>query len=109
MRIAIVLAGLLLAAGCRASLEGAPCPCLDGYLCNPQNVCVRFTEDPDIDAASQDDAGGGAPDASVDGGPDASIDAGGELPDAGEFPDAAGEKPDASGFEDAALVATPVS
>jgi len=120
MRIAIVLAGLLLAAGCRAPLEGAPCPCLSGYECNSQNVCVLIAGGgPDIDAASQGDAGGdpdaAIPDASVDGGdiPDAADvpdsgggerDASGGEPDAsGGEPDASGGEPDASGAEDAAI------
>lgn len=101
MRFAIVLAGALLAAGCRASLEGAPCPCLDGYVCGPQEICVPVTSGgPDPDGSIPLDGGGG--DGGDDaGGHDAAPDSGGE-PDA-SIPDAGGE-PDASGTADAAAV-----
>ena len=102
MRIAILLAGMLLAAGCRAPLEGAPCPCLSGYECNAQDVCVLVSNGgPQEDASSDDDGGDGDgetdaadsfPDASSDGGaPDAGIpDGGGGAPDSGGAPDAGG-------------------
>jgi hypothetical protein len=96
MRIAILLAGVLLAAGCRAPLEGAPCPCLSGYECSAQNVCILVSSgSPEDDAGDGDgevDAAGGVPDASSDGGvPDADVpDSGGGEPDAG------GGGPDAS-------------
>lgn len=94
MRFAIILAGALLAAGCRAPLEGAPCPCLSGYQCTVENVCVLATGV--TDASTQDDAGW-YPDGSA---PDASIDAG-DFPDAG--PSDSGPEPDASGASDAGL------
>ncbi len=104
MRIALLLAGVLLAAGCRAPLEGAPCPCLSGYECNAQDVCVLVSNGgPQEDASSEDggdgdgetDAAEGFPDAASDGGvPDASLpDGGGGAPDSGE-PDG-GSEPDA--------------
>jgi len=107
MRIALLLAGVLLAAGCRAPLEGAPCPCLSGYECNAQDVCVLVSnggpeadaseDDGDGDGGDETDAAEGFPDASSDGGvPDASVpDSGGGAPDSGE-PDG-GSEPDAGG------------
>ena len=102
MRIAILLAGVLLAAGCRAPLEGAPCPCLSGYECSAQDVCVLVGNGGAEHDASGDDGGDGEPDAaerfpdasSDSGAPDATVpDGGGGAPDSGE-PDG-GSDPDA--------------
>jgi hypothetical protein len=77
----LALVGLA-AAGCQRELEGAPCPCVDGYVCDDAtSVCRR--DDGDADAtvvdANVDDAGAtpdadtsGLPDASPPGDPDAS-------------------------------------
>ena len=66
----------VLAGSCRASLEGAECPCVDGYYCDlPENIC-RPGQEPNPDAGAADagpdgpDAQQGIPDAGF-GSPDA--------------------------------------
>jgi len=52
----------VLAGSCRASLEGAECPCVDGYYCDDsENVC-KPGEEPVEDAGAAD-AGPDDPDA----------------------------------------------
>ena len=91
MRIALaLLATWLFAAGCRAPLSGAPCPCLAGYTCDQSlELCVpEGSGTPGHDGSTDD--GGGLTDAS------------GGLPDGGAsdadlgLPDASGDVPDAS-------------
>jgi hypothetical protein len=98
MRIALALLAtcllaISLSAGCRAPLEGAPCPCLPGYEC-VQMVCVTGSGATGDDASPIDDAGGGGLPDSSPGEPDAGP---------GGAPDAQTGEPDAStGTADAA-------
>ncbi|HWM88950.1 MAG TPA: hypothetical protein VNO33_24030 [Kofleriaceae bacterium] len=99
MRIALsLLATWLFAAGCRAPLSGAPCPCLSGYTCDLSlDVCVEGSGTPSDgstgDGGALPDGSGGFP--SDSGPPDADF----GVPDAsGGFPD--GDLPDASGLAD---------
>ncbi len=76
--IALAVAG---AVACEADLDGAPCPCVDGYTCSEVEHLCR----PTIDSGP----GPGTPDASLV--PDS-----GFTPDAGFVPDGSVGIPDAT-------------
>jgi hypothetical protein len=86
LAIGLVMASIL--AGCRAPLEGAPCPCIIGFVCGESGVC----EPESFDGA---DSGSPVPDA-------ASYPDGG-FPDSGFNPDADLGEPDADVSPDASL------
>jgi hypothetical protein len=102
MKVAIGLLALTLFGGCEAPLAGAPCPCLDGYVCDSaRDVCIEFSDGgttmdgaiPDAgfpesdgsgpvgDAATSEDGGSSTFDAGFD--PDAGESDGGPTADGG--------------------------
>jgi len=94
MKVAIGLLALTLLGGCQAPLAGAPCPCLDGYVCDStRDVCIESFDSgtildgalpdagfPEPDGSQGSDDSGPVPDAatSEDGG-SFPLDGGGEL------------------------------
>ena len=93
-----------LAAGCRVSLEGAPCPCLDGYTCDDSlGICVPISGAVGDSGEQQSDASEFDPDASgVTPDADFTTDAGLGLPDGSDgVPDAGAGEPDGGDASDA--------